>query len=355
MPAPERAGLLNRGNRSVLEEPSLNLFRLRALRSELAAGELLQNSAARRQTFAAAMTQFEEQLTAAKVVTAATRPLSLYYGLMQAGMAVCAARAIGQWSFNRHGLRLVDTAQDLAAIQVAPEGDGAFQRVAVATRSPLISGPVTIGALWASLPDLAGLAPLPDAVPGVLTLGSDDWEADAPAASLFLDADLPQDVPELIRRLTEILADYPGMENAAVPIHAGAIQPPEDDGRRWVIRLEWPTTVMYRKMNRQEIVAHFDAFAPQYLYSGDRFARRSLEGDRTPPPSPLMTWWLLLYTFSILARYQPRKWTQLLDLDASACAVNLQFALETALSAIPHLLVEAVSGRPNILPKPMAF
>jgi hypothetical protein len=27
-----------------------------------------------------------------------------------------------------------------------------------------------------------------------------------------------------------------------------------------------------------------------------------------------MTWWLLLYSFSILARYEPRRWMKLLDL-----------------------------------------
>ncbi len=29
-----------------------------------------------------------------------------------------------------------------------------------------------------------------------------------------------------------------------------------------------------------------------------------------------MTWWLLLYSFSILARYEPRRWVKLLDRDS---------------------------------------
>lgn len=40
-----------------------------------------------------------------------------------------------------------------------------------------------------------------------------------------------------------------------------------------------------------------------------------------------MSWWLLLYSFSILARYEPRRWMKLLDLDTSKVAVLLRYAL----------------------------
>jgi hypothetical protein len=107
------------------------------------------------------MAQFEEQFTAAKVVTSFTRPLNLYYGLAQAGMAIAAARAPDPWSFNKHGLELVDRHADLADMQVRPESEGAFQKVASGTGSPGISASISLGTLWASLPDLAGRATLP--------------------------------------------------------------------------------------------------------------------------------------------------------------------------------------------------
>ena len=111
--------------------------------------EFLMDASSRRKTFAAAMQQFEEQMTAAKVVTPATSPVNLYYGLAQAGMAIAAAHARGQWSFSSHGLQLCDTSLDLAGICVKPEGNGAFQVVASATGSSDIGGPVSIGSLWA--------------------------------------------------------------------------------------------------------------------------------------------------------------------------------------------------------------
>lgn len=124
-----------------MDETSMMWFRLRERRASLLNRWELQGNRPRQQTFAAAMTQFEEQMSAAKIVSPATRPLNLFYGLTQAGMAIVAAHAPGQWSFSRHGLKLLDTSRDLADIQVQPDGDGAFQRVAAAVGSTQIAEP----------------------------------------------------------------------------------------------------------------------------------------------------------------------------------------------------------------------
>lgn len=129
----------------VLDDTSMNWFRLRERRSSLQTRTKLNLTAARRQTFAAAMGQFEEQFTAAKVVTAATRPLNLYYGLCQAGIAIATAHADDPWSFSSHGLHLVDREAEFSDMMVRPEGDGGFQRVAAATGSPAITEPVSLG------------------------------------------------------------------------------------------------------------------------------------------------------------------------------------------------------------------
>ncbi|BCL22182.1 hypothetical protein ACPCBX_23175 [Streptomyces tuirus] len=56
---------------------------LRHFRTSLAEKTKLQDSAAGRETFSAALQQFEEQMKAAEVVSPATRPINLYYGLVQ--------------------------------------------------------------------------------------------------------------------------------------------------------------------------------------------------------------------------------------------------------------------------------
>jgi len=149
----------------VLDDTSMNWFRLRERRSGLQTRTKLNLTAARRQTFGAAMGQFEEQFTAAKVVTAATRPLNLYYGLCQACMAIATAHADDPWSFSSYGLHLVDREAEFRDMMVRPDGDGGFQRVAAATGSPAITEPVSPGALWASLPDLAQAGALPGSAP----------------------------------------------------------------------------------------------------------------------------------------------------------------------------------------------
>ena len=84
-------------------------------------------------------------------------------------------------------------------------------------------------------------------------------------------------------------------------------------------------------MSKQELKAFFNDIAPEYRYRFDRFLRPAIDADSNAVPSPLMTWWLLLYSFSILARYEPRRWMALLDLDKSKAAASLQYALEEAL------------------------
>lgn len=88
-------------------------------------------------------------------------------------------------------------------------------------------------------------------------------------------------------------------------------------------------------MSEEELEAFLAKVAPEYRYRGDRFLRPSVDAVGAEPPSPLMTWWLLLYSFSILARYEPRRWLKLLDQDSSKVAVLLRYALEEALTALP--------------------
>ena len=75
------------------------------------------------------------------MVTAATRPLNLYYGLGQAGMAISTAHADDPWSFSSHGLHLVDREADFIDMMVRTEGDARSRRwlprrVPAGSRSP---------------------------------------------------------------------------------------------------------------------------------------------------------------------------------------------------------------------------
>jgi len=341
----------------VLNHESMTWFRLHERRSSLHEWSKLGDTSARKQTFAAAMTQFEEQFTAARAVTAATRPLNLYYGVTQAGMAIAAANAPDPWSFDRHGLHLGDRTAELADMLVRPAGAGGFQQVAAATGSPLITGPVSLGTLWASLPDLAQAGPLPGVAWRIpLLLAEHAWPATQPRATLYLHGEMPKGQEAWMAAFHAMMADYPTAAGWGIPIEDGRIQIKHRTDSQWEVTLRWPAQeASAAVMSEEELEAFFAKVAPEYRYRRDRFLRPSIDGAGGMPPSPLMTWWLLLYSFSILARYEPRRWVKLLDRDSSKVAVLVRYALEEALTAVPQLVLEALDGEPSLLPKPVAF
>ena len=143
------------------DDGTLTWFRICERRYSQRDRSKLTDTSAREQTFDAAMAQFEEMFKAAKTVTEFTRPVQLYYGLTQAGMAITAAYSPDPWSFSSHGLKLNNRTSPLAAMTIVPDGDGGFQKVAAATGSPVIMGPASLGGLWAAIPDLSRAGVLP--------------------------------------------------------------------------------------------------------------------------------------------------------------------------------------------------
>jgi hypothetical protein len=79
----------------------------------------------------------------------------------------------------------------------------------------------------------------------------------------------------------------------------------------------------------------------QYRWVDYRWLRPKI-GSATP--TPLMTWWGVLFAFSMLARYHPVAWTDALDLDRSATGVVVGEAMDEAAGAVPHLVLEAILG-----------
>ncbi|MGB3763408.1 MAG: hypothetical protein WA966_09300 [Ornithinimicrobium sp.] len=57
---------------------------------------------------------------------------------------------------------------------------------------------------------------------------------------------------------------------------------------------------------------------------------------------PTIALWACLWTFAMLARYEPVRWAKLLDVDASEDATALETILEDALDLVPMALLEAV-------------
>ncbi|WP_420716766.1 YaaC family protein [Streptomyces sp. CoH17] len=58
---------------------------------------------------------------------------------------------------------------------------------------------------------------------------------------------------------------------------------------------------------------------------------------------PLMAWWAVLYTLSMLARYQPATWVKLISVDDSQHALPIERLLERAISHLPVLITDTIT------------
>ncbi|MFD0142887.1 MULTISPECIES: YaaC family protein [unclassified Streptomyces] len=64
-------------------------------------------------------------------------------------------------------------------------------------------------------------------------------------------------------------------------------------------------------------------------------------------PHLLMAWWSVVYTLSMLARYEPASWAGLISIDSNHHAVPVESLLKRAIDFLPGLIVatvEEVSG-----------
>lgn len=338
---------------------------LRHCRTSLTDKTHLKDSASRRRTFSAALQQFEEQMKAAEVVSPATRPINLYYGLVQAGLAITAAHAEGTWTFDKHGLKIRDMKCAVPDIAVRPEGVGAFQAVSDATGSVRTTEAISLGALWNSLPELVEVpldgtndTPVIDLLARDYASSGDSGEwlsintkpSEYVRATVWVHEEMPL-LPHRKAWVQAFINKYEGLLGAG-------LWGDEDEAFEEVrpgcfsVELCWPAS--RNGMQAAEIEQFFDARAPVYRFNAHRYLRPAFEPAKAPP-TPLMSWWLLLYSFSMLARYQPRKWADALDIDRSPNAAALEYALNAALEVVPHLVLEGLHQKPIPLSKPFAL
>lgn len=70
-------------------------------------------------------------------------------------------------------------------------------------------------------------------------------------------------------------------------------------------------------------------------------------GNSTQVLQPLMTWWLVLFSFSMLARYHPKQWTETLTLQTSKSASQVEHLLDLAVSVVPEMVARHLTELPQ--------
>jgi hypothetical protein len=325
-----------------------SLLRIRATRSDppgAAAGD-----ASRRSRYGATLQQFEELLEAAALVGPASRPLPLFYAVEQAGAAIVAARlASREKDLSNHGLKMRITNGDFVSATVIPKpgGGSTFHAVSAAVASQPLISPATLASLWASLPESSG-DPLPgDESPRALLLEPYDQPQSGLAFAKITSraeawvAGLPEAFGTAANRIAFLqrhLSRYPDAAGWESP-GGDQLAVDRDPNHGWMVRLQWPIPHTGSGDERREYLLKTVA---SYANSPTHGWLRPLIGGGHESPSPLMTWWILLFGLSCLARYHPAEWTAMLDVDKSRIAAGLEAMLMDGLNTIPGLVLNAL-------------
>lgn len=344
-----------------------------ALRSRRFERPGLASKGTRAATFNAALEQAEQLWSASARIGPEASPILLFYGLTQAGRAVCAAHLSGdRWKpLHGHGLsfNMAEPAQGavpaLSSIVVTPSRDGHVHQVAEALGSPVLAEPTALADLLAALDtklffeneDLPGRRPLRVHEDGMLV-----WVPGEPVKkSLYvrpLPNDLAQDtmnvpagpknlaytrhLPPSSAQIADWLGRYPRLCALGAP---DTIGDPEPAGLRrgetgWAIRLGWNGSVDETRqtdwtVNQLDVVYSDD-------WGGGEGTVLPAVGGNAAAQKPLITWWLVLYSLSMLARYHPREWSAMIDVDRSPVAVPLEQLLANTTSELLRLVVQVL-------------
>lgn len=309
----------------------------------------------RRGTYSAALQQFGELLKAAEVVSYLSRPLPLFYALSQAGRAISAARGVGNWEIEGHGLTLPTSSggqwkertlrlnpRRRKSLKGYESEVDAFSVVSSALASPKPLTAITYEAIFASIPELSRFDLL--TVPVALQFYPDETISNAlvvMTSTVRAVVAVPSRIivqqyhTDLRAAAAKLLSHYPTAAGWQLPS-----LPSEERGYH-PLGLTWEAGAGSSQFYREQ---RMDEIAPRYSPEDRRYLLPSLGGS-AQPVATLMSWWLLLFGLSMQARYEPAEWAALMDVDISEWAAPLEHALDLALTVLPQLVVEGVSGR----------
>jgi hypothetical protein len=307
----------------------------------------------RRRTFSAALDQAEELWRASRVTGPRSAPIVLFYALAQASRAITAAFGESQAKPPRgHGLSVPDpVGAELSDVVVKParEGNGHIQALARVLDSPALAREVSLDVVLCSLPEHDSFL-LGDG-PGRLrpitihdrTLYRSSGSQPSPDVSV-LAWPLPEkrrDRPS-IAEVTTWLGDYPTVATAGPPASIAHTEPVDIDDRdtafgvelTWTLDrpLPWGTSTEWFRTVVDEVQTEGAGIGATGI------AFPALPGN-TAATHPLVAWWVVLFVCSMLARYHPRTWVALLDVDASPVAVPLSLVVDTAQRRLPALVL----------------
>lgn len=320
--------LIDRSRTAWPEQLGLGVFRAQLSPSVAKTGP-------RRQAYQTGLTQTEEFWRAAASVSALTSPVLRFYAVKQVCGAIIAASNLDdkQWkSASGHGLKVTGITQktgtvpDLTTVLVEPNGKSTPQLLADILGSAALGGPATLVDLIAALPTQSVFAGRSDAYR--LPIRIDLASGDSATADLDivdgLSASFP--VPDEVIEITRDIVDqefrpYPSLISLP-PWRRAEIWPGYPDRSKSWLRLIYEPGSWNGYF---DLAPHVDEWrAPSNGRKDLHAIAFPSVGGNTAAQHPLVTWYLVLYAFSMIARYYPGEWRSLLDKDRNPLAAHIE-------------------------------
>jgi hypothetical protein len=296
--------------------------------------------------------QCEQFLTAAGGAGYATRPVQLFYALSQAGRAIVAASphiSNQAWNVQGHGLTAITNVDAAANVRLAVAECGLFRTVASALGvESFADEPVTVRELWALIPETAFVPLTDDVMFPVLLFFPDDW----PRGDVFSQAKvgwIPRRVREIYGtdrlRIKEHLDRYPALRDS-VPAMGRRVHW-VDEGPGLSLQVEWLT----------EEPPLVPGAPPLFLRGGrtvkglgvaryrsdDDFVVTPALGSMSSGLHPFLALWAVLLALSSLARYEPARWSRMIDIDRSSEANAIEHLLDESTTSVPSVVLHILS------------
>nr|WP_234392438.1 YaaC family protein [Streptomyces sp. WM6378] len=292
---------------------------------------------------------------AAATVGPATRPLHVFYGLSQAGRAIAAAAwdLKGEdWRLDAHGIKATGFDRNFPDIEIRTDlagTHGSFPRLSELLGSPVWGpDPVRLEDIWDLLPvnmdypltDRDRLIPLTVSEHHV-------GHHEHPLLSVPV-SDIPKRVIDTGTReaLAEFLVSYPSVAQHESYVTerrtSRELDPPpayerfEDGSGALCFNWTMPKGTATRAERREHLrtMTH-EHGGLRYFFPVISPMAKELH--------PLMAWWAVLYTLSMLARYEPAQWSACTNVDNNSHAVPIERILQLAIDYVPVLIRDAVA------------
>ncbi|MER5912342.1 hypothetical protein ABT124_18070 [Streptomyces sp. NPDC001982] len=304
----------------------------------------------RADTYVFALEQAEQMFRAAATVGPATQPLLIFYGLSQAGRAIMAAAPVNgeQWMLAGHGIsqdhKTFDgPLADIAVTTHKPGNRGSFVRLSEALDSPIwVDAAIPLGDLWDCLPEnrTSPLSGITQDRRTPLYVEDRDLHSDPHDLASVSVGPFPPWVAAggSTEPLKKYMASFPGAEGFDHPWRGTWDQPEPDFAMHFD---GWAEVTMHWQVPAGSDGSLADRLAVVHgmtrPYGGARYLM-PVVGGNAKGMHPLMVWWAVLHTLSMLARYQPAEWSQHIDVDRSQHAVPLESLLQKAISTLPCVI-----------------